>query len=264
MADGRSRSAFKYGCRSRIEKLEKRNLKYALTAEVIREGGLKMAIMVRYSSIPGHSACPSPYSSPSHAPRADEPVMCTRAPVITALFATCGVSVWTFLIAAFLSLPKQFATVYLGFAENIAETGQGSLMTTIVKVAIVTTTGIVTYVAMRYVNKRIDAIKGRFIYERRKARCVSFARERWRKRCAHGYRAWDDRQVNLAGGNVPPTADPEDPATAPLVGGSMSNVTSSHPSHDSPLIPFTRITRARRVRTAPRVGPLVPTSNTKT
>ena len=153
--------------------MEEKDLKYALLTEVIRDGGLKMAIMVRYSAIPGHSACPPPYSSPSYAPRADGPVMCTRAPVITALFATCGVSVWTFLVAAFLSLPKQFATVYLGYAENASADGKPSRGTTVIKIVVIALTVVVTVVAMRYINARIDAVKGRVVYARRKARCVA-------------------------------------------------------------------------------------------
>lgn len=38
----------------------------------------------------------------------------TSFPVATAIFATAGISIWTFFVAAFLSLPKQFAGVYLG------------------------------------------------------------------------------------------------------------------------------------------------------
>lgn len=34
--------------------------------------------------------------------------------VTTAVFSTCGMGVWTFALAAFFSLPKQFVTVYLG------------------------------------------------------------------------------------------------------------------------------------------------------
>ena len=98
--------------------------------------------------------------------------MCTRAPVITALFATCGVSVWTFLVAAFLSLPKQFATVYLGYAENASADGKPSRGTTVIKIVVIALTVVVTVVAMRYINARIDAVKGRVVYARRKARCV--------------------------------------------------------------------------------------------
>ena len=54
-------STFKYFCTARAQKNEQKSVKYALIAEVIRQGGIKMAIMVRYSSIPGH--CTSSLSS---------------------------------------------------------------------------------------------------------------------------------------------------------------------------------------------------------
>ncbi|KAI0750319.1 hypothetical protein C8Q80DRAFT_684273 [Daedaleopsis nitida] len=83
---------FRFGCRGRGEKTEKKNLKYALICEVIREGGLPMAVIVRYSTIPPH--------------------------LTTAIFATAGMHVTTFLMAAFLALPKQLAIVYVGVADG--------------------------------------------------------------------------------------------------------------------------------------------------
>jgi len=80
--------AFKYCCRARGEKLEKTKLTYACLARVVREGGFKIALIARLSLIPGHFT--------------------------TALFSACGMSIWTFSIAAILSSPKQFLTVYLG------------------------------------------------------------------------------------------------------------------------------------------------------
>ena len=44
--------------------------------------------------------------------------------VTTAVFSTCGMGIWTFSIAAILSLPKQFITVYLGVALEQSEDGQ--------------------------------------------------------------------------------------------------------------------------------------------
>lgn len=41
-----------------------------------------------------------------------------RRTVTTAVFASCGMGVFTFLGAATLSLPKQLATVYLGAAQS--------------------------------------------------------------------------------------------------------------------------------------------------
>ncbi len=104
-------STFRYCCRGRSEKAETKNLRYALISEIIREGGLKMAIMVRYSAIPAHSMSQACEGSPRC-------VTDLAQIVSTAIFATAGMSVWTFLIAAFLALPKQLASVYLGSAEN--------------------------------------------------------------------------------------------------------------------------------------------------
>ncbi len=117
-----------------------------------------------------------------------------------------GINLQTFLIAAFLALPKQFASVYFGVAENSgAPTDQNgstyrhitllyrcspivtslltpsravcnsadkspSKTTKIIRILVLTATVVVTFVAMRYVNSRIDAIKNRVIYARRKAR----------------------------------------------------------------------------------------------
>ncbi|KAH9895315.1 snare associated Golgi protein-domain-containing protein, partial [Cubamyces lactineus] len=76
--------AFKYCCAARGEKLEKSKLSYACLARVVRDGGFKIALIARLSAIPGHFT--------------------------TAVFSTCGMSIWTFSIAAVLSLPKQFIT----------------------------------------------------------------------------------------------------------------------------------------------------------
>ena len=47
-------SAFRYCCRSRGEKLEKTDLQYGCLAETVRKGGFKIALIARYSAIPGH------------------------------------------------------------------------------------------------------------------------------------------------------------------------------------------------------------------
>ncbi|TBU38984.1 hypothetical protein BD309DRAFT_994082 [Dichomitus squalens] len=49
----------------------------------------------------------------------------------TAVFSTCGMGVITFMIAAILSLPKQFTTVYLGVALEQSESGTSSTKDTI-------------------------------------------------------------------------------------------------------------------------------------
>ncbi|KAJ6260053.1 hypothetical protein Dda_5699 [Drechslerella dactyloides] len=73
--------AFKGFLRHRAEKEELRNLNYASLATVTREGGIWFVFIARLSAIPSH--------------------------LTTAVFSTCGISVWAFLVATFLSLPKQ-------------------------------------------------------------------------------------------------------------------------------------------------------------
>ncbi|WVO25065.1 uncharacterized protein IAS62_006450 [Cryptococcus decagattii] len=80
--------AFKYCLRSTAEKYEKNNINYACLAHVVREGGFFIIFVARMSAIPGHFT--------------------------TAVFATCGMNIWIFTLAAVLSLPKQLIVVYLG------------------------------------------------------------------------------------------------------------------------------------------------------
>ncbi|KAH9937905.1 snare associated Golgi protein-domain-containing protein, partial [Epithele typhae] len=159
---------FKYFCSARAQKQEEKKLSYALTAEVIRQGGFTIAVMVRYSAIPGH--------------------------LTTAIFATCGMPLWTFLAAAVLSLPKQFAAVYLGYAENLTGAQAKAKHATAIKVAVIALTVLVTLFAMRFINARIDAIKGPLIYRRRKARQARLA--------GRGYDA-RDVEAEEDGGAVP-------------------------------------------------------------
>jgi hypothetical protein len=43
-------------CRGRGEKMERTKIMYACIARVVREGGLKIALIARFSAIPGHCA----------------------------------------------------------------------------------------------------------------------------------------------------------------------------------------------------------------
>lgn len=69
-------------------------MNYACLSYVMREGSIWLVIAARLSAIPGHFT--------------------------TAVFATCGMNIWVFCLAAFVTLPKQLITVYLGviFAQN--------------------------------------------------------------------------------------------------------------------------------------------------
>lgn len=134
--------AFKWCCRARGEKLERTSIQYGCLARVVREGGFKIALIARFSAIPGHFT--------------------------TAVFSTCGMGVWTFALAAFFSLPKQFVTVYLGvLLENSSNETTGQK---VASDAVVAVTVIVTVLAMWYIYKKMGQVKAAVIYDRRKAR----------------------------------------------------------------------------------------------
>lgn len=109
-------SAFKYCCSVRGEKYERTKLSYAYLARVVRDGGFRIALIARFSAIPGH--CET-----AHSLSVFVQLISFVFPVTTAVFSTCGMDVWTFSLAAILSLPKQFLTVYLGVALEQSETG---------------------------------------------------------------------------------------------------------------------------------------------
>ncbi|KAF8260064.1 snare associated Golgi protein-domain-containing protein [Lactarius quietus] len=135
--------AFKYCCSARGEKAEKTNIRYACLAQVVREGGFKIAVIARYSAIPGHFT--------------------------TAVFSTCGMPVWTFALAAFLSLPKQLATVYIGVI--VGENGQKEKTSQrVASYTVIVVTTIVTFLAARYILRKLVEAKPDVIYARRKAR----------------------------------------------------------------------------------------------
>ncbi|KAH7879436.1 uncharacterized protein C8R40DRAFT_1035944, partial [Lentinula edodes] len=135
--------AFKYCCRARGEKMEKTNISYACLAKVVRDGGFKIALIARLSAIPGHFT--------------------------TAVFSTCGMNVFVFSIAAILSLPKQFITVYLGVILGEAA-GQESTKQKLISDGVVAITVIVTIAACWYLLRKMNQVKPDIIYARRKAR----------------------------------------------------------------------------------------------
>jgi hypothetical protein len=159
-----------------MQKTEKKDINLACLSRVVCEGGWIVALIARYSTIPGHCECPR--------------IICPGgfffmpATVITALFASCGMSITTFFISAILSLPKQFATVYLGYAlsqhgetlmsfgitsrsKRIADTSRTEK---IVKYVVIGATVVITIAAMRYIRGKQSAVKPAVIYERRKRR----------------------------------------------------------------------------------------------
>ncbi|KAG6809198.1 hypothetical protein H0H92_001185 [Tricholoma furcatifolium] len=161
--------AFKYCCRARGEKMERTNITYACLAKVVREGGFKIALVARLSAIPGHFT--------------------------TAIFSTCGMNIFVFIIAAILSMPKQFITVYLGVLLEQSATG-GSISplqemylrkppnvtgvtdkkSRIISDVVLAITFLITILAMWYIYHLMSKVKPQVIYERRKARQAKLAR----------------------------------------------------------------------------------------
>ncbi|KAF2015356.1 hypothetical protein BU24DRAFT_461609 [Aaosphaeria arxii CBS 175.79] len=80
--------AFKHALRRRAQKLERTNLNYGALARLTRDGGFWIVLLIRFSAIPSHFS--------------------------TAVFSTCDVKFWHFVVSTFLSLPKQIFLVYLG------------------------------------------------------------------------------------------------------------------------------------------------------
>ena len=76
-----------------------------MLGRIIREGNLVTAVMARYSIIPTHC---------EHSVYALIDAPLTGSPVVTAIFSVCGMSFWTFLASAILSLPLYLSLVFLG------------------------------------------------------------------------------------------------------------------------------------------------------
>ncbi|ORY58007.1 snare associated Golgi protein-domain-containing protein [Leucosporidium creatinivorum] len=79
---------FRYFFTEKAQKIEEKSVFYACLARLMRDGGLWIIIVIRFSAVPGH--------------------------VVTAIQSTVGMSIWVYSIAVAVSLPKQLAVVYLG------------------------------------------------------------------------------------------------------------------------------------------------------
>lgn len=140
--------AFRYCCTARGEKLEKTKISYACLAKVVRDGGFRIALIVRLSAIPGHFT--------------------------TAVFSTCGMNIFIFSLAAVLSMPKQLITVYLGVILE-GEQSQDNKSKIISRV-VLTITILITIGAGWYILREMNKVKPEVIYQRRKARQAKLAR----------------------------------------------------------------------------------------
>ncbi|PIL28397.1 hypothetical protein GSI_09548 [Ganoderma sinense ZZ0214-1] len=133
---------YKWWCGARGRKLEESKLNWALLAEVVRQGGLRMPLLMRLTYIPSH--------------------------FLTAVFSTCGMNLWVFTASAVLSLPKQLAVVFIGVSGANGQDLPTS--TKAIKYSVIGAAVLLTFVAMWYIYGRMDGVKGQVIYARRKRR----------------------------------------------------------------------------------------------
>ncbi|KAB5592156.1 Golgi apparatus membrane protein TVP38 [Ceratobasidium theobromae] len=141
--------AFRYCLRGRAIKMEKKNPSYACLARVVRDGGLLVAFVVRLSVIPGHFT--------------------------TAVFSTCGMNIWIFTLAAFLSLPKQFITVYLGVILEQSADGTRSTRDRIISDAVLVVTFLITVIAAWWIWHEMGRVRLEVLRERRAERKAKLA-----------------------------------------------------------------------------------------
>jgi hypothetical protein len=140
--------------------MEKNKMWYACLARVIRDGGFKVALIARLSAIPGH--CEYLLSASLN-------FLFIFFIVTTAIFSTCGMGVIVFSIAAILSLPKQFITVYLGVILESSTTPTSS-KSRLISDAVLAVTFLITVLAVWYLYRKMNQAKPLVIYDRRKAR----------------------------------------------------------------------------------------------
>ncbi|EIN03918.1 hypothetical protein PUNSTDRAFT_138961 [Punctularia strigosozonata HHB-11173 SS5] len=137
--------AFKYCCRTRAAKYETSTIPYACLTKIVRDGGFKIALISRYSIIPGH--------------------------LTTAVYSTCGMSIGVFCAAAILSLPKQFLFIFVGVLVQNSDKGHGvPIKTRLISLAVVAVTIGITVGAGWYILREMNKVKDEIIYERRKSR----------------------------------------------------------------------------------------------
>ncbi|PWN50467.1 hypothetical protein IE53DRAFT_362357 [Violaceomyces palustris] len=125
--------AFKYCLRGTAARYERKNIHYACMAEMVREGGFLVIFLARLSAIPGHFT--------------------------TAVFATVGMNIFIFILAAFLALPKQLSIVYLGVAIRDSDGGTESTASKMVKYAVLVISFIITMWTAWWLYQRMERVR---------------------------------------------------------------------------------------------------------
>ena len=121
--------------------------------------------MVRFSAIPGHCKCRGQLLS----------FWINKHPLVTtAVFSTCGMSVWIFIISALVSSPKQLTTVYLGVViEN--SNNSSSKKNTIISDIVLVVSILVTVVAAHWILGKMTMVKPEVMRDMRRRRAL----EKW-------------------------------------------------------------------------------------
>ncbi|KAI5477923.1 SNARE associated Golgi protein [Pseudohyphozyma bogoriensis] len=135
--------AFKYFFTKRAEKIEHGSILYACLARLMREGGLVIIILVRFSVIPGH--------------------------IVTALQSTVGMPVWIYCIAVLVSMPKQLVYVYLGVLFGISKDTTSESHVTherIISLSVFFGTAVMTLIAFYVVYMRARKLYPQIVAER--------------------------------------------------------------------------------------------------
>ncbi|EIW76978.1 hypothetical protein CONPUDRAFT_110730 [Coniophora puteana RWD-64-598 SS2] len=135
---------FKYALHSYGERAQRKSISFAAFCNVIRKGGFRVILASRFSAVPPHFT--------------------------TAVYATCQVKLWQFLLAAVLSLPKQLASVFIGYDLKLSADGQSSKLANIVTYAVLGITVVVTIAVMRHLRQKTAQETEAVVYQRRKAR----------------------------------------------------------------------------------------------
>jgi uncharacterized membrane protein YdjX (TVP38/TMEM64 family) len=120
-------------------KLERTNLNYGALARLTRDGGFWIVLIIRLSAIPAHFS--------------------------TAVFSTCDVNFFYFVIATLFSLPKQIFLVYLGvllLQEN---------STNMIKTGMFVGVFIVTIIMAGWIWYKMNNIK-KILLEEQRDKCV--------------------------------------------------------------------------------------------
>lgn len=125
--------AFKHCLRSMAASYERKNIHYACMAEMVRDGGFWVMFLARLSAIPGHFT--------------------------TAVFATVGMNIFVFTLAAILALPKQLLIVYLGVAIKNSGDGTEDTKSKIIKYVVLAISFVITVWTAYWLYQKMEKVR---------------------------------------------------------------------------------------------------------